>query len=51
MNPPILQSPAVDLAALRAYRVRRLCAQMAAHQVDALVLTNPVSLRYPLQRL
>jgi Xaa-Pro dipeptidase len=46
MNPPILQPPTVDLAALRAHRVRRLGAQMAAHQIDALVLTNPVSLRY-----
>lgn len=46
MNVPILEAPAVDLEALRGHRVSRLCAQMAAHHADAVVLTNPVSLRY-----
>ncbi|MEP7045279.1 MAG: aminopeptidase P family N-terminal domain-containing protein, partial [Ilumatobacteraceae bacterium] len=46
MNVPTLEVPNIDFEALRAHRVRRLCAQMTAHHVDALVLTNPVTLRY-----
>ncbi|MEO8265987.1 MAG: Xaa-Pro peptidase family protein [Ilumatobacteraceae bacterium] len=46
MNVPILEVPVIDLDALHGHRVRRLCAQMAAYHVDAMVLTNPVSLRY-----
>ncbi len=42
----VLTPPAVDLAALRSHRLTRLQERMAAHEVDLLVLTNPVSLRY-----
>jgi Xaa-Pro aminopeptidase len=43
---PILPPPPVDLAALRSHRVGRLRGQMDDHGIDAMVLTNPVSLRY-----
>ena len=43
---PILDRPDVDLAALRAYRLRRITEQMSADELDLLVLVNPVSLRY-----
>lgn len=43
---PIIPPPVVDLGRLRSYRIGRLCEQMAMHGVDAMVLTNPVSLRY-----
>ncbi len=43
---PILNPPPVDLERLRSYRKDRLCQQMDQYGVDALILTNPVSLRY-----
>ncbi len=46
MNVPIIPRPDVDLDSLRSYRVGRLVDQMAGAGVDAMVLTNPVSLRY-----
>jgi Xaa-Pro aminopeptidase len=36
----------IDLAAVRAYRLRRVREQMAAHRVDACVLLDPVNIRY-----
>ncbi|NND76409.1 MAG: aminopeptidase P family protein [Ilumatobacter sp.] len=46
MNVPIVPAPPVDVGRLRAHRVGRLREQLAEHDVDAIVLTNPVSLRY-----
>ncbi len=46
VGPPVLPAPTVDLGRLRSHRVGRLRAQMAEHDVAAIVLTNPVSLRY-----
>ena len=43
---PVLARPDVDLGALRAHRLARLTAEMAAAGVSLAVLTNPVSLRY-----
>src|SRR5262245_57634850 len=36
----------IDLAAVRGYRLDRVREQMAAHQVDACVLLDPVNIRY-----
>src|ERR687887_235440 len=36
----------IDLAAVRAYRLRRVREQMAAHSLDACVLLDPVNIRY-----
>jgi Xaa-Pro dipeptidase len=36
----------IDLAAVRAYRLGRVRAQMAAHSLDACVLLDPVNIRY-----
>jgi Xaa-Pro aminopeptidase len=36
----------IDLAAVRAYRLRRLREQMVAHSLDACVLLDPVNIRY-----
>ncbi len=36
----------VDLAAVRAYRLGRVRAQMAAHGLDACILVDPVNIRY-----
>ncbi len=46
MSVPIVPPPPVDVQRLRSHRVGRLCAQLAGRDVDAIVLTNPVSLRY-----
>ena len=45
-EPPIVPPSTVDTERLRAYRLGRLTEQMAVHDVAAIVLTNPVSLRY-----
>ncbi len=47
-NRAVLEKPAVDESALRAHRLGRLRAQMAADNVPLCVLVNPVSLRYAL---
>jgi Xaa-Pro aminopeptidase len=36
----------IDLAAVRSYRLGRVREQMAAHQLDACVLLDPVNIRY-----
>jgi Xaa-Pro aminopeptidase len=36
----------IDLTAVRAYRLSRVREQMAAHEVDACVLLDPVNIRY-----
>jgi Xaa-Pro dipeptidase len=36
----------IDLVAVRAYRLERVRAQMAAHSLDACVLVDPVNVRY-----
>ena len=36
----------IDLAAVRSYRLGRVRAQMAAHEMDACVLVDPVNVRY-----
>jgi hypothetical protein len=36
----------IDLAAVRGYRLGRVRKQMAAHQLDACVLVDPVNIRY-----
>ena len=46
MPAPVLTPPVIDHAELREYRLGRLRQQMAQDDVDLLVLTNPVSLRY-----
>jgi Xaa-Pro dipeptidase len=43
---PVLGAPSIDLAALRAYRLGRLLAELRAADAALAVLTNPVSLRY-----
>lgn len=43
---PVLDVPDVDLATLIGHRRRRLLAEMRRADVDAIVLMNPVSLRY-----
>ncbi len=41
-----IETPAIDLSALRAYRLARLRAQLVEHDIAFCVLVNPVSLRY-----
>lgn len=43
---PVLPAPDVDVVRLRRHRLGRLVEQMVAHDVAAMVLMNPVSLRY-----
>lgn len=40
------ESAGIDLAAVRSYRLGRVRAQMAAHGVDALILSDAVNIRY-----
>ncbi len=42
----VASDESIDLVAVRAYRLARVREQMAAHEVDACVLLDPVNIRY-----
>lgn len=48
VQPELLSLPDIDFDALRDYRLGRVRAELARHQVDMAVLTNQLSLQYAL---
>jgi Xaa-Pro dipeptidase len=40
------ESEGIDLQAVRSYRLSRVRSQMAVHNVDAIILSDPVNIRY-----